>query len=169
MHSRTLSSRRNRKTLDCLLVGGNDKCTYVGLFDGYIGQAASSLCREHLHLAVQYEMAGLIESIQSVESEEALINRLYARMIQPSEGIPRRDMGDVYRWAYSKMDYLLSRGIQETSSVRWSGTSAFTAVFLLNDRLEQLAIDVQEQGADVKPIVLGHIHVANCGKRDRGL
>ena len=169
MHSRTLSSRRNRKTLDCLLVGGNDKRTYVGLFDGYNGQAASSLCREHLHLAVQCEMARLVEPIRSVESAEALINRLYARMIHPPGDIQLRDMGDVYRLAYSKMDYLLSRGMQETSSVRWSGTSAFTAVFLLDDGLEQLAVDVHERGADAKPVVLGHIHVANCGKRKRGL
>ena len=114
-------------------------------------------------------MARLVEPIRSVESEEALINRLYARMIHPPGDIQLRDMGDVYRLAYSKMDYLLSRGMQETSSVRWSGTSAFTAVFLLNDGLEQLAVDVHERGTDAKPVVLGHIHVANCGKRERSL
>jgi serine/threonine protein phosphatase PrpC len=150
----------------CLILGGNEKFAYIGLFDGYNGKAASSLCREYFHDAILFEISKLIKDMNDSEAEESLINRLYTRMIDPlSKSAHIKDIGDVHRLAYLKMDHLLSRGIQETSSVRWSGTSAFTAVIVANDKIEELLVDVDEENNQGKtPIILGHIHVANCGK-----
>ncbi|CAF1119477.1 unnamed protein product [Rotaria sordida] len=150
--------------IDCF--GGKEKFAYIGLFDGYNGKAASSLCREHLHEAILMEMSKLINDMNSSEAEQTLINRLYTSMIDPSsDHCHIKNIGDVYRLAYLKMDHLLSRGIHETSSVRWSGTSAFTAVIVANDKIEELLVDLENDNDDEKQdhIVLGHIHVANCG------
>lgn len=137
----------------------------MGLFDGYNGKAASALCREHLHEAVLLEMSKLNSELTSTEVEEALINRLYARMIDPNNDNSHiKSIGDVYRCAYSKMDYLLSRGMHETSSVRWSGTSAFTAVIVANDKIDDLLVDTEDKQEEKASIVLGQMHVANCGK-----
>jgi len=148
-----------------LIVGSNEKFAYVGLFDGYNGKAASSSCREHLHQAILLEISKLFNDMNSSEAEEALINRLYTRMIDPlKSNCDINDIGDVYRLAYLKMDHLLSRGIHETSAVRWSGTSAFTAVIVLNDKIEESLLDLEEDNEGKTPITFGHIHVANCGK-----
>ena len=147
------------------VLGGKEKFAYVGLFDGYHGKAASSLCREHLHEAILLEMSKMNNEMNSSEVEEALINRLYTRMIDPSnKSNPNKNIGDVYRCAYAKMDYLLSRGMHETSGVRWSGTSAFTAVIVANDKIEDFSVELDNNQEGKPPIVLGQIHVANCGK-----
>lgn len=110
-------------------------------------------------------MSKIIKDLNSSETEEALINRLYNRMINSSDNHNIKDIGDIYRTAYLKMDHLLSRGIHETSSIRWSGTSAFTAVIATNDKIEDLLVDLDEEDENRKtPIVFGHIHIANCGK-----
>ncbi|CAF4351454.1 unnamed protein product, partial [Adineta steineri] len=62
---------------------GNEKFAYFGLFDGYNGKAASSLCRDYLHEAILLEMSKLLKDMNSSEVEDALINRLYTRMIDP--------------------------------------------------------------------------------------
>lgn len=107
--------------------------------------------------------------MNSNESEEGLINRLYSRMIDPSnENSNVKTIGDAYRLAYLKMDHLLSRGMQEKSAVRWSGTSAFTGVVVANDKVEELITDLENDDDDDEKkshFVLGHIHVANCGKK----
>jgi hypothetical protein len=91
-------------------------------------------------------MSKFLKDMNSSESEEALINRLYTRMIDPlNNNGDVKDIEDIYRLAYLKMDHLLSRGMHETSSIRWSGASAFTAVIVVKDNIEEL------------------IHVANCG------
>jgi serine/threonine protein phosphatase PrpC len=151
-------------TIYCLIIGGKEKFAYVGLFDGYNGKTASSLCREHLHDAILLEMSKLIKDMNSSEVEEALINRLYTRMINPlNNNINVKDIGDVYHSAYLKMDHLLSRGMHETSSIRWSGTSVFTAVIVANDKIEDLLVDLEDENEKI-PIIFGHIHIANCGK-----
>ncbi len=151
-----------------MIPGGNEKFAYVGLFDGYNGKTSSSLCREHLHDAILFEMSKLLKDMNNSDTEEALINRLYTCMIDPlNNNYDIKDIGDVYRLAYLKMDHLLSRGMHETSSVRWSGTSAFTAVIVVNDNIEELLGDLEEEDDDdderKPPVTLGHIHVANCG------
>ncbi|CAF3475985.1 unnamed protein product [Rotaria socialis] len=152
--------------IDCF--GGKEKFAYVGLFDGYNGKASSSLCREHFHDAILFEMSKLINEMNGTEAEETLINRLYARMVDPSSEFSSvKNIGDVYRLAYLKMDHLLSRGVNETSSVRWSGTSACTAVIVTNDNIDELLADLEnDDNPDNEKkgrIALGHIHVANCG------
>jgi len=104
------------------------------------------------------------------EVEEALINRLYTRMIDSkTTNYHIKDIGDVYRSAYLKMDHLLTRGIHETSSVRWSGTSALTAVIVANDKIEDLLVDLDDDAKEKTPIVFGQIHVANCGMIESSL
>ncbi|CAF2637547.1 unnamed protein product [Rotaria sp. Silwood2] len=149
--------------IDCF--GGKEKFACIGLFDGYNGKAASTLCREHLHDAILMEMSKLINDMNSSEAEQALINRLYTSMIDPSsDHCNIKTINDVYRLAYLKMDHLLSRGIHETSSVRWSGASAFTAVVVANDNIEELLINLEDDNDEKQGHpVLGHIHVANCG------
>jgi serine/threonine protein phosphatase PrpC len=140
------------------ILGGKEKFAYIGLFDGYNGKAASSLCREHLHEAILFEMSKLIDEMNSSDIEETLINRLYTRMVDPKNTNPRiKNIADVFRYSYLKMDHLLTRGIHETSSIRWSGTSAFTAVIVANDKIE-------DERRDNQPISFGQIHVANCGR-----
>ena len=140
------------------ILGGKEKFAYIGLFDGYNGKAASSLCREHLHEAILFEMSKLIDEMNSTDIEETLINRLYANMIDPKNTNSHiKNIGDVFRYAYLKMDHLLTRGIHETASTRWSGTSTFTAVIVANDKIE----DESEKN---QPISFGQIHVANCGR-----
>ena len=151
-----------------MIPGGNEKFAYVGLFDGYNGKTSSSLCREHLHDAILFEMSKLLKDMNNSDTEEALINRLYTCMIDPlNNNYDIKDIGDVYRLAYLKMDHLLSRGMHETSSIRWSGTSSFTAVIVVNDNIEELLGDLEEEDDDdderKPPVTLGHIHVANCG------
>jgi hypothetical protein len=111
-------------------------------------------------------MSKFLKDMNSSESEEALINRLYSRMIDPlNNNGDVKDIEDIYRLAYLKMDHLLSRGMHETSSIRWSGASAFTAVIVVKDNIEELLIDYEEHDDDERktPVVLGQIHVANCG------
>ncbi len=110
-------------------------------------------------------MSKLIKDLNSSEVEEALINRLYTRMIDPlNNNCNIKDIGDVYRLAYLKMDHLLSRGIHETSNIRWSGTSVFTGVIVANDKIEEFLVDLEEDNEIKIPINFGHIHIANCGK-----
>ncbi|CAF4038127.1 unnamed protein product [Rotaria sp. Silwood1] len=154
------------KFIDCF--GGKEKFAYIGLFDGYNGKTASTLCREHFHEAILMEISKLINDINSSEVEQTLINHLYTCMIDPSnDHCNIKNIGDVYRLAYLKMDHLLSRGIHETSSVRWSGTSAFTAVIVANDKIDDLLVDLENNDDDddekKSHMILGHIHVANCG------
>ncbi|CAF3506710.1 unnamed protein product [Rotaria sp. Silwood1] len=112
------------------------------------------LCREHLHEAILMEMSKLINDINSSEAEQTLINRLYTRMVDTnSEYFNIKNIGDVYRLAYIKMDHLLLRGIHETSSVRWSGTSTFTAVVVVNDKIEDLLVDIENHDDDKKIIL----------------
>lgn len=149
-----------------MLSGGKEKFAYVGLFDGYDGKTASSLCREHLHEAILFEMSKLIKEMNQSEVENALINRLYTRMIDPSnEHNTKKNIGDIYRLAYLKMDHLLSRGMHETSTIRWSGTSALTAVIVANENIEDLLDKFERE--EEQAIVLGHIHIANCGRKER--
>ncbi len=109
-------------------------------------------------------MSKLIKDMNSSEAEEALINRLYTRLVDSSNNHDNRNnIGDAYRSAYLKMDNLLSRGINETSSIRWSGTSVFTAVIVVNDRIEELLAEFEEDHQGKSSINLGHIHIANCG------
>ncbi|CAF1389988.1 unnamed protein product [Adineta steineri] len=150
------------KFIDCF--GGNEKFAYFGLFDGYNGKAASSLCRDYLHEAILLEMSKLLKDMNSSEVEDALINRLYTRMIDPlRNNSDIKDIGDVYPLAYLKMDHFLSRGMHETSSVRWSGTSALTAVVVLNDTIDESFVDLEEYNDRNTSISLGQIHIANCG------
>jgi hypothetical protein len=115
-------------------------------------------------------MSKLINEMNNAEVEEALINRLYTRMIDPkTTNYHIKDIGDVYRSAYLKMDHLLTRGIHETSSVRWSGTSALTAVIVANDKIEDLLVDLDDDAKEKTPIVFGQIHVANCGMIESSL
>ena len=110
-------------------------------------------------------MSKLLKDMNISEAEEALINRLYTRMIDPlNDKCNIKEIGDAYRLSYLKMDHLLSRGIHETSSIRWSGASALTAVIVANDKIEELLVSLEEDDEGKTPIVLGHIHVANCGK-----
>lgn len=147
-----------------IIIGGKEKFAYVGLFDGYNGKAASSLCREHFHEAILYEMSKFIKDLNNSDVEQALINRLYTRMIDPkNDHSDIKNISDIYRLAYLKMDHLLSRGIHETSSVRWSGTSAFTGVIVANDKIEDLSVNLDDEENSKNPIILGHIHIANCG------
>ncbi|CAF1555943.1 unnamed protein product, partial [Adineta ricciae] len=143
--------------------GGNDANTYIGVFDGYNGKAASTLCRDHLHEAILFEISKLTKDLNSSEVDDALINRLYTRMIDPSNlTCEIQDVGDAYRLSYLKMDHLLSRGMYETSKVRWSGTSTLTAVITLNDKLDEFLPELEEGKAEL-PTNLGYIHLSNCG------
>lgn len=150
-------------------LGGNERFAYIGLFDGYHGKTASNLCREHLHDAVLFEMAKFVKDMQSTDVEQTLINRLYSRMIDPSNSThsSMEDIADVYRLAYSKMDYLLSRGMHETSGVRWSGTSTLTAVIVTNEHIDEMVVNLDNEIDETMPLVFGHIHVANCGQSHR--
>ncbi|CAF4689839.1 unnamed protein product, partial [Rotaria sp. Silwood2] len=126
--------------IDCF--GGKEKFAYISLFDGYNGKAASTLCREHLHQTILMEMSKLINDMNSSEAEQALINRLYTRTVDPNnEYCNIKNIGD-------------------------NGTSAFTAVVVANDKIEDLLVDIEnhDDNDDKKNhIILGHIHVANCG------
>ncbi|UJR31515.1 hypothetical protein I4U23_019004 [Adineta vaga] len=147
--------------IDCF--GGNEANTYIGLFDGYNGKAASTLCRDHLHEAVLLEMSKLIQDLDSSEVDNSLINRLYTRMIDPlSNNYEIKDIGDVYHLSYLKMDHFLTRGLHETSKVRWSGTSTLTAVITMNDNIDESLLDLEEEKEET-PVNLGYIHIANCG------
>ena len=117
-------------------------------------------------------MAKFVKGMQSTDADQKLINRLYSRMIDPSNKThsTNEDIADVYRLAYSKMDYLLSRGLHETSGVRWSGTSAFTAVIVANEHIDEMVVNLDnDEIDDTVPLVFGHIHVANCGASRRGM
>jgi hypothetical protein len=111
-------------------------------------------------------MAKFFKDMQSTDVDQTLINRLYARMIDPSNSTHANmeDIADVYRLAYSKMDYLLSRGLHETSGVRWSGTSAFSAVIVANEHIDEMVVNLDNEIDEAVPLVFGHIHVANCGQ-----
>ena len=106
--------------------------------------------------------------MKSSDIDETLINRLYSRMIDPTKSSHEtiEDISDAYRLSYSKMDYLLSRGLHETSPVRWSGTSALTAVLVANDHMEDFIISPEDEEKELEDmkITFGHIHVANCGR-----
>ncbi|CAF1045687.1 unnamed protein product [Rotaria sp. Silwood1] len=162
--------------IDCfafhLIFGGKEKFSYIGLFDGYNGKAASTLCREHLHEAILMEMSKLIKDINISEAEQALINRLYTRMVDPnSEYFNIKNIDDVYRLVYIKMDHLLLRGIHETSSVRWSGTSTFTAVVVVNDKIEDFfhffKENVEALGIQAGEVVLMSQKHTSINKRER--
>ncbi|CAF1555792.1 unnamed protein product, partial [Adineta ricciae] len=143
--------------------GGNDANTYIGVFDGYNGKAASTLCRDHLHEAILFEMSKTTKDLNSAEVDDALINRLYTRMIDPSNSTCEiQDVGDAHRLSYLKMDHFLSRGMYETSKVRWSGTSTLTAVITLNDKLDESLLELEEGEAEL-PTKIGCIHLSNCG------
>lgn len=154
----------------CLFVsrslGGNERFAYIGLFDGYNGKTASTQCRDHLHEAILFELAKFLPQMKSSDAEQTLINRLYTRMIDPTKLSHEtiENIGDAFRLSYSKMDYLLSRGLHETSPVRWSGTSALTAVVVANDNLEEFVMNEDEEKEENMQIAFGHIHIANCGK-----
>ena len=115
-------------------------------------------------------MSKLMNNINGSEAEESFINDLYTRMMPTSsDNYHINSIGSAYRLAYLKMDHLLSRGINETSSTRWSGVSAFTAVVETNDNIEELLLDLDANNPEKTRIILGHIHVANCGKIDLSL
>jgi hypothetical protein len=143
--------------------GSVDQFAYIGLFDGYHGSAASSLCRQHFQDAILWEMAKFSPNAKVSDTDEALINQLYRRMIDPFDQTHDKvaDAASAYRLAYSKMDYLLSRGLGESSNVRWSGTSALTAVIAAHDHLDAF---LNGSTALDEKIALGQIHIANCGK-----
>jgi serine/threonine protein phosphatase PrpC len=153
--------------IDCSCLGGNERFAYIGLFDGYHGKAASSLCREHIHDAILYDMGKLHSDMNHADVEQTLINRLYKRLVDPLNSTHANvdNVDDVFCLAYSKMDHLLSRGIHETSDVRWSGTSALTAVLVANDRINELIKNLENNtDDDTMSTTFGHIHVANCGR-----
>ena len=123
------------------------------------------MCRDHLHEAILFEMAKLTKDLNSSEVDDTLINRLYTRMIDPTNSTCEiQDFGDAYRLSYLKMDHFLSRGMYETSKVRWSGTSALTAVITLNDKLDEFLLELEEGEEAQLPTNLGCIHLSNCGK-----
>jgi len=114
-------------------------------------------------------MSKFIADMNRSDVENTLINRLYNRIIESkNDDLSAKTIADLYRLAYSKMDYLLSRGIEETSSIRWSGASTLTGVIVANENIEEL-LDKFEQGLEEQEqnCVLGHIHIANCGRRKR--
>jgi hypothetical protein len=83
-------------------------------------------------------------------------------MIDPTNSNSHiKNIADVFRFAYLKMDHLLTRGMHETSSVRWSGTSALTAVIVANDKIKDFDEDKREEKESIS---FGQIHIANCGK-----
>jgi hypothetical protein len=56
---------------------------------------------------------------------------------------------DAFKTAYSQMDKLLSRGKDETSKLRWSGTTTFSCI---------IESKINDSGVNE-----GWIHMANCG------
>ncbi|CAF5121949.1 unnamed protein product, partial [Rotaria sp. Silwood1] len=82
-----------------------------------------------------------------------------------------KNIDDVYRLVYIKMDHLLLRGIHETSSVRWSGTSTFTAVVVVNDKIEDFfhffKENVEALGIQAGEVVLMSQKHTSINKRER--
>ena len=104
--------------------------------------------------------------MKSTDIEETLVNRIYARIIDPSNTTHEKveEISEAFQLSFSKMDYLLSRGMYETSPTRWSGVSAFTALILANNEIEQMVDHLTNENESNNPLVFGHIHVANCGE-----
>lgn len=140
--------------------GQTSNLIYLGVFDGYDGQTASSRCSEQLHLAIldQLSQSSLIKKHHHTfefqkEATFDEINNLdpYEKADdEPMKGddIIESSLDETFhrclKEAYDRMDKLLARGQGETSKVRWSGTTACSCL-------------IEKRGDE------GWVHIANCG------
>ena len=182
--------------------GENRNLIYIGTFDGYEGNVASTKCVDQLHLGLLKSLSSYAEHIKfdqtkytddeinnlgkfaktlldenqamsqktSLKDEETQLNQssfynleLTSKSHQeltkdlgiPTESLTEEEKRNMkmfkasFKYAYRQMDKLLSRGKDETSKLRWSGSTTCTCV--IENR-------IGETGAKE-----GWIHIANCG------
>lgn len=137
--------------------------TYCAVFDGYDGEVASANCATQLHLAFLFILQKLNPKIEFLKDKYVYdeINYLekYSKPLEveeeeiladetnlTGEEISEKNFHKSFIYGYNQMDKLLSRGKDETSKVRWSGTTACTCIIENKTETSQ-----------------GWIHIANCG------
>ena len=139
--------------------------TYLGVFDGFDGDVASTKCSMHLHMSVLNSLVKLGEPVECFNEDE--INNLEKYSIKENEQIlvqnakettveelSEEEITHLRNYKYSmenafwQMDKLLSRGKDEKSKTRWSGATGCACV------IERSTSDANSKG---------WIHIANCG------
>ncbi len=157
-------------------IGENKNLTYIGTFDGYDSDVASSKCLSQLHLALlstlhksnigiefakdkfdaydeinhlnKYELQQ--EEFSTAQSENSSHND-FNENHSDDENFRLKCFKKAFKHAYRCMDKLLARGKDEKSLKRWSGATACTCI------IDNNSLNNNNNNSD------GWIHIANCG------
>ncbi len=146
-------------TIGIFILGQNINKTYIGLFDGFDGNVASSYCATQLHLAIIKNISKFDKTVDFIKNDADEINNELVSNENSKVNSTKttEDTTDEFKnylcniknafyASYKQMDKLLSRGRNEKSRIRWSGSTSVTCII---ENIENKK---------------SWLHIANCGK-----